>query len=48
MRRKKKEKVGKKKKEEVEEEDEEEYKGRTDSNSPTGPNEAVCFATLLL
>ena len=25
-----------------------EYKGRTDSNSPTGPNEAVCLATLLL
>ena len=24
-----------------------EYKGRTDSNSPTGPNEAVCLATLL-
>ena len=24
------------------------YKGRTDSNSPTGPNEAVCLATLLL
>ena len=25
-----------------------EYKGRTDSKSPTGPNEAVCLATLLL
>ena len=25
-----------------------EYKGRTDSNSPTGPNEDVCLATLLL
>ena len=25
-----------------------EYKGRTKSNSPTGPNEAVCVATLLL
>ena len=24
-----------------------EYKGRTDSNSPTGPNEAVCVAALL-
>ena len=22
-----------------------EYKGRTDSNSPTGPNKAVCLAT---
>ena len=25
-----------------------EYKGRTDSNSSIGPNEAVCLATLLL
>ena len=25
-----------------------EYKRRTDSNSPTEPNEAVCSATLLL
>ena len=25
-----------------------EYKGRTDSNNPTGRNEAVCLATLLL
>ena len=25
-----------------------EYKGRTDSNSPTGPNEIVRVATLLL
>ena len=24
------------------------YKGRTDNNSPTGPNEAVRLATLLL
>ena len=24
------------------------YKGRTDSNSPTEPNEAVCVATILL
>ena len=29
---------------EEEEEEEEEYKGRTDSNSPAGPNEAVCVA----
>ena len=27
----------------VGEEEEEEYKGRTDSNSLTGPNEAVCL-----
>ena len=33
---------------EEEEEEEEEYKGRTDSNSPTRPNEAVCLATPLL
>ena len=26
----------------------EEYKGRTDRNSPTGPNEVVRVATLLL
>ena len=25
-----------------------EYKGRTDSDSPTGPNEAIRVATLLL
>ena len=25
-----------------------EYKGRTDSNSLTGPNEVMCLATLLL
>ena len=25
-----------------------EYEGITDSNSPTGPNESVCLATLLL
>ena len=31
-----------------EEEEEEEYKGITDSNSPTKSNEAVCMATLLL
>ena len=29
-------------------EDTKEYKGRTDSNSPTKPNEAVCLATILL
>ena len=37
--------------EEEEEEEEEEYKsykGRTNSNSPTRPNEAVYLATLLL
>ena len=32
----------------AEEEEEEEYKGRIVSNNPTGPNEAVRVATLLL